>query len=243
MWLSHASARNASSNENPQLVEKGADSGKDRGRNRSEDQDAADRCEPTDERGNAIPLEDAERERGDGEGRRNVAEWDRQEKDDGEQQAGRADEALRGGMQEKRQPGFEEPLARARAGLSLAVSRAKKSRWIERSRMKAGIHRVGRPSINCAVMKRSGAPRTADVPGGSGRMLGAAKTSIRAPKARSPKALSTSLMAMVGLGRLARSLRTSENRCRGSGPSSEDGAAARLLEGSGMVSVWMSLHI
>ena len=66
-------------------------------------------------------------------------------------------------------------------------------------------------------------------------MLGAAKTSIRAQKARSPKALNTSLIVMVALGRLARSLRTSENRCRGSGSSSEDGAAARLLEGSGMV--------
>jgi len=84
-------------------------------------------------------------------------------------------------------------------------------------------------------MKRSGAPRTADMPGGSGSTLGAANRSIRAPKARSPNAFSTSPMLMAGLGRLARSLRTSENRCRGSASSSIDMTVERLLEGSGMV--------
>ena len=109
MWLSHASARNASSDENPQLVEKGADPGNDRGGNRGQDQDAADRREPADDRGHAIPLQDAEREGGDGEGRRNVAERDRQEKDDGEQEAGRADDPLRDGMEQQAKPGPQEP--------------------------------------------------------------------------------------------------------------------------------------
>jgi hypothetical protein len=125
--------------------------------------------------------------------------------------------------------------ARCRMGLSFAVSRAKKSREMFRSQMKRGIHRVGRPSISWAVMKRSGAPRTADVPGGSGSMLGAANRSIRAPKARSPKAFSTSPRRIAASGRLARSFRTSENRRRGSASASRETTGARLLDGSGMV--------
>ena len=53
-------------------------------------------------RGHAIPLQDAEREGRDGKGRRNVAERDRQEKDDGKEEAGRADDPLRDRMEQHR---------------------------------------------------------------------------------------------------------------------------------------------
>jgi hypothetical protein len=42
------------------LVEKGANAGDDRRGHRRQDQDAADRREPADEGGHAIPLQDAE---------------------------------------------------------------------------------------------------------------------------------------------------------------------------------------
>ena len=48
------------------------------------------------------------------------------------------------------------------------------------------------PSISCADRKISGAPRMADTPGGTGRMLGAAKMNINAPMARSPSNASRS---------------------------------------------------
>jgi hypothetical protein len=54
------SGRNPSSDEHPQLVEKGANAGDDRRGHRRQDQDAAHRREPADEGGHAIPLQDAE---------------------------------------------------------------------------------------------------------------------------------------------------------------------------------------
>src|SRR5215218_2004372 len=65
-----------SSDEHPQLVEEGADAGDDCRGHRDQDQDAADGGEPANERGQAVPLQDAKRKRCDGPGRRNVAERD-----------------------------------------------------------------------------------------------------------------------------------------------------------------------
>jgi hypothetical protein len=126
--------------------------------------------------------------------------------------------------------GRRKRFARFRIGLSFAVGSAKKSREIDRSQMRRGIHRVERPSINWAVMNRSGAARTADMPEGSGSKLGAAKRSIRAPKA-----LSTSPMLMTETGQAARLPRIPENRCRGLSSPSLNATIVRLLEGSGMI--------
>jgi hypothetical protein len=227
--------RTGPSDENPQMGQECVDAGHDRRGDRRQDQDAADGAEPADKSGQAVPLQDAERKGRDSPGRRNVAERDRQEEDDGEEKAGPPTIRSGTGWSSRLIRGRRKRSTRCKMGPSFAVRRAKKSREIDRSQMKRGIHRVERPSISWAVMKRSGAPRTADMPGGSGSMLGAAKKSIRAPKPRSPKAFSTSPILMTGTGRAARPLRTSENRCRGSASPSANATVARLLEGSGMV--------
>src|SRR5829696_7784904 len=87
--------RDASSDEHPQLVEEGADAGDDRRGYRDQDQDAADGGEPADDGGQAVPLQNAEGKRRQRNRGRNVAERDRQEQDDRQEQTGRADDPLR----------------------------------------------------------------------------------------------------------------------------------------------------
>ncbi len=75
--------------------------------------------EPADDRGHSIPLQDPERKSRDGKGGRNVAERDRQEKDDREEQAGRADDPLRDRMEQHAHPGPQETLRPVQDGAEL----------------------------------------------------------------------------------------------------------------------------
>ena len=56
--------------------------------------------------------------------------------------------------------------------------------WLRRR----GSQSFVEPIIICAVMNTSGAPKRADEPGGNGMRLGAASSSMSAPKPRSPSA-------------------------------------------------------
>src|SRR5829696_1881750 len=82
----------------------------------------------------------------------------------------------------------------------------------ERSPTARGNHSSGRPSASCAEIKISGMPSTVEMPGGSGRRFGSAKTRSTAPKTRSPKARDRSERRIRSSTPSARRRRTEENR-------------------------------
>jgi hypothetical protein len=85
--------------------------------------------------------------------------------------------------------------ARTSQGVMRRTSAAKSARASERRAMNAG-NQGGRPSASCAASTTSGAPSTADVPGGTGSTFGKANTNSRAASARSPSDASRSPTVM-----------------------------------------------
>ena len=90
------------------------------------------------------------------------------------------------------------PSARASQGETAVTTFSKSTRLSERSVMILGSHGLI-PSINWALRNSSGAPTTAETPGGIGSAVGTAKMNSSAPNARRRSALSRSPIEMRSL--------------------------------------------